>query len=175
MCCYGRLELASRPSICAVIAWYCPTMPNRPAAVRISDTLARLETASAVWIATASAAGRPHLVPLSLAWHEGSILVATPTDTPTARNVEETGRARASLDSANDVVIIAGPALAQDYADLDELTKADFVTQIGWDPASSPGEWSLLTLTPRLIHAWRDEPEIKGRTIMRRGVWVTDT
>jgi len=109
-----------------------------------------------VWVSTASPTGTPHLVPLSLAWHENRILVATPTSTPTARNVAATGKARAALDSSDDVVLVTA-----DRGVLDE-----FVKRVGWNPADQAGEWSLLVLTPRVIQAWHGSGEIDGRTIM---------
>jgi len=149
------------------------TMTNRSTAARIAATLSRLSSESDLWIATASPAGVPHLVPLSLAWHADSILVATPTDTPTARNVLATGRARASLDSATDVVIIDAVAHGVDFRGVDKVTKAAYVSRVGWNPEDESGDWSLITLAPRLIHAWNGVSEIQGRTIMRQGAWIT--
>lgn len=126
-----------------------------------------------MWIATASPTGVPHLVPLSLAWHGDKILVATPTDTPTARNVLATGRARASLDSTTDVVIIDAVAERVDYGEVDEATRATYVSLAGWNPENESGAWSMITLVPHLIHAWNSASEIEGRTIMRDGDWVT--
>ncbi len=152
---------------------YGDDMTNRSASARISATLTRLSAESNVWIATASPAGIPHLVPLSLAWHDNTILVATPSDTPTVRNVLATGRARASLDSATDVAIIAAAARAVDFGDVPDATKVAYVPRVGWNPEDEQGAWSLIALAPRLIHAWNGVAEIKGRTIMRRGAWVT--
>ncbi len=147
-------------------------MANRSTEQRIAETLRRLGSDPNVWIATASPAGVPHIVPLSLAWIEERILVTTPSDTPTVRNVAVTGRARAALDSADDVVIIEAAATAARLdgiaADLIDL----YVSRVGWDPRLEPGDWSLLTLRPRLIHAWNGVGEIEGRTIMRAGEWL---
>ena len=49
----------------------------RDPGTRKADTLALLATpAIDVWVATASAAGAPHLVPVSLAWVEERVVVA---------------------------------------------------------------------------------------------------
>jgi AraC-like DNA-binding protein len=46
------------------------------------DTLARLESDADVSVA--ASAGRPHLVPLSLAWDGAHVILATPAASPTA-------------------------------------------------------------------------------------------
>lgn len=148
-------------------------MTHRTTSERVATALARLETEANVWVASASAEGVPHLLPLSLAWDGNRILVATPTDSPTVRNITSTGRARASLDSAVQVVILDADAEAVDFDQLEPDKIKRFVDRVGWDPREEPGEWSLLVLTPRLVHAWNTEGEIQGRTIMRRGEWVT--
>jgi hypothetical protein len=150
-------------------------MTPRSTATRITEAIHRLETEADVWIATASGDGAPHLIPLSLAWDGSRILVSTPTASPTTRNIAQTGRARASLADTDDVVIVRAAAEAAPFADLPDAIAARFVDRVGWDPRQqSGGEWSLLTLTPEMVFAWKREPEIAGRTIMRGGEWVTD-
>jgi hypothetical protein len=148
-------------------------MANRSTETRIADTIRRLESEPDVWIATASADGVPHLIPLSLAWDGSRILLATPPDSPTARNIAATEWARASLADTDDVVIVVASAAATPF----EQTPGDvvefFVEAAGWDPRREDGQWSLLTLTPETIHAWHGEPELLGRTIMRHGEWVS--
>jgi flavin reductase (DIM6/NTAB) family NADH-FMN oxidoreductase RutF len=148
-------------------------MANRATATRIADTIRRLESEPDVWIATASADGVPHLIPLSLAWDGSRILLATPPDSPTVRNIAATGWARASLADTDDVVIVVASAEVTPF----EQTPGDvvefFVDAAGWDPRREDGRWSLLTLTPETVHAWKGEPELVGRTIMRHGEWVS--
>ena len=148
-------------------------MPARSIEQRISAVLRRLKSEPNVWIATASPAGVPHLVPLSLAWANGEILVTSPSETPTVRNVAATGRARAALDSTEDVVIIEAAASAASLDAVPEASMDFYVSTVGWDPRVESGNWSMLTLRPRLIHAWNGIGEIDGRTIMRRGEWLT--
>lgn len=148
-------------------------MENRSADTRIADTIRRLESEPDVWIATASAAGAPHLIPLSLAWDGTSILLATPPGSPTARNIEATGQARASLANTDDVVIIVASATVTPFEDAPVDVADSFAERTGWDPRRQDGRWALLTLTPETIHAWKGEPELVGRTIMRRGEWAS--
>ena len=44
-----------------------------------------------VWVATASDADGPHLVPVSLAWTQERVVIAVKESSPTARNVTASG------------------------------------------------------------------------------------
>jgi Pyridoxamine 5'-phosphate oxidase len=125
-----------------------------------------------VWIATASDEGIPHLVPLSLAWIDDRIVVATPSDTATARNAAATGRARAVLASTDDVVILDCDAevLALDGADPSTMER--YAARVGWDPRQESGDWAVLVLSIRRAQAWNSPAEIDGRTIVRDGRWL---
>jgi hypothetical protein len=144
----------------------------RSASQRKADVLRRLEQDANVWIATSSADGHPHLVPLSLAWDGGRILVATASVTPTARNAAATGVCKASLDSADDVVLIDAVVDVVDFAGVDPETAGRYVERVGWNPGDEPGEWSFLIVEPRTVRAWCGVEEISGRTIMRHGQWI---
>ena len=126
-------------------------MNNRPTSVRAEEALARLQSESNVWVATASSDGVPHLVPLSLAWIDGHVVVATPSDTPTAQNGVATGRARAALDSADDVAIFDVDVEVVDFDDAEEALKNSYVDRVGWDPSEQPRQLvpADLDATPR--------------------------
>ena len=144
----------------------------RSGSQRRSQAIHRLETEANVWLATASPAGVPHLVPLSLAWDGTRVLVATPTDTPSVRNVLATGAVKATLDSADDVVLIEGTAEAVDFASASPKLLELYVKRVGWNPADQDGAWSLLVISPLTVRSWNSVSEITGRTIMRHGVWA---
>lgn len=148
------------------------TVVGRTARQRVDSAIGRLESEPNVWVATGSAAGVPHMVPLSLSWNGRAIVVATPTDSPTVRNAVFSGRARASLDSAQDVVIADADVAVFD--DADEAVLHAYIDAVGWDPRDETGAWSMLILTPQRVQAWNSVREIDGRTIMRDGVWATD-
>lgn len=141
-------------------------MSNRTTAERAAHARSRLETEHNIWISTASTAGLPHLVPLSLAWLDDRIVVATPAETPTARNARDTARARAALENTDDVVLFDADADATPFVDADASLVDRYVSAVGWDPRENPGEWSLLVLTPRSAQAWQGAAEIDGRTIV---------
>jgi nitroimidazol reductase NimA-like FMN-containing flavoprotein (pyridoxamine 5'-phosphate oxidase superfamily) len=62
----------------------------RSRAQRRRDTEHRLTHDKDVWVASASADGAPYLVPLSFDWDGEALLMATPTDSPTGRNLAAT-------------------------------------------------------------------------------------
>ena len=70
------------------------------------------------------------------------MLVATPSVTSTARNAAATGVCKASLDSAEDVILIDADVEVVDFASADPETAARYVERVGWYPADEPGEWS---------------------------------
>ena len=146
----------------------------RSTSQRRTDALRRLEHDANVWIATSSADGRPHLVPLSLAWDGRRVLVATPSDTPTVRNAAATGVLKAALHSADDVVLIDAEVEVVDFSHADAETVDRYVERVGWNPADEPGAWSLLIARPTTMRAWNSVGEISGRTIMRNGEWKDD-
>src|SRR5262245_63422594 len=80
----------------------------RPRAQRRRDTEQRLAHDVDVWVASASADGVPYLVPLSFDWDGEALLVATPTDSPTGRNLAATLTARIGLGLTRDVTMIDG-------------------------------------------------------------------
>lgn len=147
-------------------------MEIRSTPERARRARARLEQEANVWVATASGDGLPHLVPLSLAWLDGRIVVATPSDNATVRNVASNGRARAALDGAGDVVAFDCDVevVALDAADPSLVTR--FVERVGWDPRHESAPWSLLLLSVRRAHAWNGPAEMEGRTIVRHGRWL---
>ena len=148
----------------------------RQAAQRISDTLAKLEAHHEdVWVATAgegSEGPRPHLVPLSLAWIDGCVVVALRSDSVTARNIAATGTARLALGPTRDVVVIDAVAVATVAVDADPELAARYAAQADWDPSGEPEGYCFIRLRPVRVQAWRESDELAGRTLMRRGEWV---
>jgi hypothetical protein len=139
------------------------------------DTLAKLSAPAAdVWVATAAADASAYLVPLSLAWLDERVVLATDADSVTARNVISQGHARLGLGPTRDVVLIDAE-LEQVYS-LDEVPAGlarGYATQADWDPRESGGQMRFLVLRPQRIQAWREANELPGRTLMRGGAWIT--
>ncbi|WP_307812949.1 pyridoxamine 5'-phosphate oxidase family protein [Micromonospora coerulea] len=139
---------------------------------RKADTLAMLATpAIDVWVATASAAGAPYLVPVSLAWVDERVVIAIEGSSVTARNLTASGEARLAVGPTRDVVMI--DAVLEKAVDVaaDDALGAAYAAQADWDPRPSPG-YVFLVLRPVRVQVWREANEIAGRTLMRDGTWL---
>jgi hypothetical protein len=123
------------------------------------------------WVATASAFGRPHLVPLSLAWVDDRVVVAVEESSVTARNVLAAGVARLGVGPTRDVVMI--DAVLEKWVDAaaDDAIGERYAAQADWDPRGDEG-YLFLVLKAVRVQAWREANEIAGRTLMRDGVWL---
>jgi hypothetical protein len=125
------------------------------------------------WVATADpSTGKPYLVPLSFLWHDSTVLIATPTDSPTGRNLLATSRVRLGLGPTRDVVVIEGivtgfaaPEISVDVGDA-------FAAKAGFDPRELSAPYTYFRVTPRRIQAWREVDELAGRDLMRAGTWL---
>lgn len=143
---------------------------------RKTDTLAKLSAPAAdVWVATVGAEpgghARSYLVPLSLAWIDERVVLATEVGSVTARNIISQRHARLGLGPTRDVVMIDAE-LEQAYG-LDEVPAdlaRQYAMQADWDPRESGG-MLFLVLRPLRIQAWREVNELSGRTLMRGGTW----
>jgi hypothetical protein len=144
----------------------------RSAEQRKLDALSKLAKDPDVWVATADAGGIAHLVPLSLCWHQGKVIVAVESRSRTARNATASGQARLALGSTRDVVVIDAAATVQARAEADPAIVTAYRDRTGWDPGADGGDWLYLLLEPATIRVWRDVDEITGRTVMRNGAWL---
>lgn len=71
------------------------------------DTFEKLTAVGAdTWVATASATGGAHLVPLSYAWDGECLVLAVVAGSVTDRNVRSSGRARLGFGPTRDVAIV---------------------------------------------------------------------
>jgi len=145
--------------------------PPRSPEQRKRDTLERLRTDVDLWVASASADGDAYLVPLSYSWDGSTLTIATVRASRTARNLIHAGRARVALGPTRDVVILEGPVEAIPIGTDDELEDAH-ARATGFDPRTLTDEYVYLRITPHTIQAWREENELAGRDLMRRGRWL---
>ena len=144
----------------------------RSGAQRRRDTEHRLAHDIDVWVASASADGAPYLVPLSFDWDGEALLVATPADSPTGRNLATTRTVRLALGHTRDVSLIDGRVEVLEIDVLSQPCGDQFAARAGFDPRglSTPYRW--YRITPRRIQAWREVNELPGRELMRDGRWV---
>ena len=140
---------------------------------RRADAVLLLEQHGDAWLATASRAGEAHLIAVSGAWNGTELVVATRGGSPTARNLDDTGRASVALGSPADVVmlhvLVDGSVPATSGAG--EIGAA-FREGVGWDPAEEGDDWRYFRLRPTRIQAYRGYSELRGRDVMRDGRWL---
>jgi hypothetical protein len=145
--------------------------PPRSRARRRSDTEHRLTHDVDVWVATASADGAPYLVPLSFDWDGEALLLATPANSPTGRNLATTRAVRLALGHTRDVAVIEGDV---DVVEIDALPRElgnRFAARTGFDPRTLDTPYRWYRITPRRIQAWREVDELPDRELMRDGRW----
>ena len=143
----------------------------RSRAQRRRDTDHRLAHDVDVWVATASADGSPHLVPLSFDWDGEALLLATPAASPTGRNLAATGAVRIALGHTRDVTMVDGDVEGLDIDALPQDVGDRFAARTGFDPRTLRTPYRWFRVTPRRIQAWREVDELPERELMRDGRW----
>lgn len=144
----------------------------RPRAQRRRDTEARLADDVDLWVATASADGTPHLVPLSFDWDGRAVLVSTPADSPTGRNLAATRTVRLALGETRDVTLVEGDVEVLEIGELGQQEGDRFATRTGFDPRQLTTPYRWFRISPRRVQAWREADELTGRDLMRDGRWL---
>jgi hypothetical protein len=148
------------------------TAPPRSPAERRRDTEHRLNHDVDVWVATASVDGRPYLVPLSFDWDGDALLLATPTNSPTGRNLAATRSVRLGLGHTRDVAIIDGQVEIFEIDALPRERGDRFAERTGFDPRLEANRYRWFRILPRRIQAWRESNELAERDLMRDGRWL---
>jgi hypothetical protein len=141
----------------------------RSRAQRRRDTEHRLTHDVDVWVASASADGAPYLVPLSFDWDGEALLVATPTDSPTGRNLAATRTVRLGLGHTRDVSMIEGDVEVLEIDALPQERGDRFAARTGFDPRALATPYRWFRISPRRIQAWREVNELPDRELMRDG------
>ncbi len=143
----------------------------RSRAQRRRDTEHRLAHDTDVWVASASPDGAPYLVPLSFDWDGEALLMATPRDSPTGRNLAATRAVRLGLGHTRDVSMIEGEV---EVLEIDALPqeRGDRLPPRRLRPAGAGHAVPLVPHLPRRIQAWREVDELPDRELMRDGRWL---
>jgi hypothetical protein len=139
---------------------------------RRRDTEHRLTHDVDVWVASASVDGAPYLVPLSFDWDGQALLVATPTNSPTGRNLAAGRTVRLGLGHTRDVSMIDGDV---EVLEIDALPREQgdlFAARTGFDPRTLETPYRWFRISPRRIQAWREVNELPDRELMRDGGWL---
>ncbi len=148
------------------------TADPRSRAQRRRDTEHRLTHDIDVWVASASADGAPYLVPLSFDWDGEALLMATPADSVTGRNLAAGRTVRLGLGDTRDVTMIEGDV---EVIELDALPRERvdlFVANTEFDPCALTTPYRWFRISPRRIQAWREVNELPDRELMRDGRWL---
>jgi len=146
--------------------------PARSRSQRRADLLDRLTRDADLWVASATADGDAHLIPLSFGWDGERLTIAVDERSLTARNLMRAGRARVGVGETRDVAIIEGPLEVVPVADADRAVADGHARQAGFDAREAGGSWVYLRLRPERIQAWREVNELADRLIMADGAWV---
>ena len=149
------------------------TPPARNPTQRTQDALHRLEHDIDAWVATADGdSGTPYLVPLSFLWDGATLLVATPSSSPTSRNLQATEKVRLGIGPTRDVVLIEGTAHGLAAAEIPDEVGDAFAAKTGFDPRRLTTPYLYFRIHPRRLQAWREANELPDRDLMRCGQWI---
>ncbi len=149
------------------------TPPARTPNQRKQDALNRLEHDTDAWVATADgASGSPYLVPLSFLWDGVTLLIATPSSSPTSRNLRATGKVRLGIGPTRDLVLIEGTVQALAATEIPDEVGDAFAAKTGFDPRRLTSSYLYFRIHPRRLQAWREVNELEDRELMRDGHWL---
>ena len=123
-------------------------------------------------MASGSEDGAPYLVPLSFDWEDEALLVTTPTDSPTGRNLAATRTVRLGLGHTRDVSMIDGEVEVLEIDALPQQRGDRFAARTGFDPRAEATAYRWFRILPLRIQAWREVNELPDRELMRDGLWL---
>ena len=112
---------------------------------------------------------------LELLEQEQDAWIATPSGSVTGRNLAETGQVRIALGGTRDVVLVEGAVRTYPGGEVPDAYGDAFAGKLVWDPrkdTGSAGVYAYFVVTPVRVQSWREENELKGRTLMREGAWL---
>ena len=98
--------------------------------------------------------------------------MATPTDSPTGRNLAATRAVRLGLGHTRDVTVIDGEVEVLEIDALPQERADRFATRTGFDPREEDVPYRWFRVYPRRVQAWREVNEIPDRELMRDGHWL---
>lgn len=91
---------------------------------------------------------------------------------PTGRNLRDGGRARLAFGDTQDVVLLDGDVRTFEGRDVPGSAADAFAAKTGWDPRADSASYAFFRILPYAVQAWHGEHELRGRHLMRDGVWV---
>ncbi|BDH07095.1 pyridoxamine 5'-phosphate oxidase family protein [Streptomyces seoulensis] len=145
---------------------------RRDPAERRRDTLERLRAERDMWVSTAHPDHGPHQVPLWFWWDGQAVWMCTGAGSATVRNVRAEPRVRLALPDTSDVVLLEGEAECHPAPEVPTEAADAFAGRFGWDPRTEEAPFVYLRVAPRTVRAWCGTRELRGRVVMREGVWL---
>lgn len=145
---------------------------RRETAERKRDTLERLGAERDMWVSTSHPEHGPHQVPLWFSWDGQAVWMCTTAASATVRNVRAEPRVGLALPDTFDVVLLQGDAQCHPAREVPRDAADAFAVRFGWDPRTEETPYVYLRVAPRAVRAWRGEPELRGRLVMRDGLWL---
>lgn len=145
---------------------------RRDVAERSRATLERLSAERDIWVSTSHPDHGPHQVPLWFLWGGEAVWMCTSSTSATVRNVGKEPRVRLALPDTADVVLLHGEAECHSVVEVPKAAADAFAGKFGWDPRTEKAPYVYLRMAPQTVRAWRGEPELRGRVVMRDGVWL---
>jgi general stress protein 26 len=145
---------------------------RRDVSERRRHTLERLSGERDIWVSTAHPDHGPHQVPLWFWWDGQALWMCTSEASATVRNVRKDSRVRLALPDTFDVVLLQGEAECSSDRGVPEDAADGFAEKFGWDPRAEEDSFLYIRVAPKRVLAWRGEPELRGRVLMREGTWL---
>ncbi|HEV2761238.1 MAG TPA: hypothetical protein VGV86_16885 [Acidimicrobiales bacterium] len=129
-------------------------------------------TSTAGWPAPRRTARRTCWCRFSFDRDGEALLVATPADSPTGRNLAATRAVRLGLGHTRDVSMIDGAVEVLEIEALPQERADRFAARTGFDPRAAVTQYRWFRISPRRIQAWREVNELPDRVLMREGRWL---
>lgn len=98
--------------------------------------------------------------------------MATPTDSPTGKNLAQSRIVRLGLGDTRDVTLIEGEVQVLEIDALSRDRGDRFAAHTGFDPRVLATPYRWFRVSPRRIQAWREANELPNRDLMRDGRWL---
>jgi hypothetical protein len=144
----------------------------RPLDRRIADTIRRLEEDVDAWVATVDDNGNARITPLSFLWFMECIILATPQESPTGRNLVSNKQVSLAFGPSRDVVMMNGTVTSYRAGSVPSEMGDAYAKKL-WDARREREPFGFYEIRPQRIQAWREVNEIPGRTLMRGGTWLS--
>lgn len=98
--------------------------------------------------------------------------MCTSATSVTARNARKEPRVRLALPDTFDVLLLQGEAECFPDHEVPGSAAEAFADKFGRDPRVEADAFLYVRVAPKTVRAWRGEPELRGRVIMRDGKWL---